>query len=213
MSEPSLLGPSKTKILRLLLTENKTASNIASSLHIQVSAVRKHLEQLASLGLVDQSFKKGGVGRPKKFYALTEKGKEMFPRAYDALLDKLMGKLVEREGQDRAESLLKSIAIDVARSLDGHGEHNSNPVRHIENGINRLGFEATLNRDDENLTVISRNCPVWKVALAQREVVCRGYHAELLKAALRGKSVNREEWMVDGKEYCRHTVKDGPLSR
>src|SRR5262245_28256554 len=121
MSEISLLGPSKTKILRLIQPEGKTAVSVAANLHVQVSAVRKHFEQLATLGLVESSFEKGEIGRPKKIHTLTEKGRELFPRTYDTLLEKIIVKLVDRDGPDKAESLLTSIAKDVASPIDGHG--------------------------------------------------------------------------------------------
>ena len=210
LSDQSFLGPSKSKILRLLRAENSTAGDIASSLHIQVSAARKHLEQLASLDFVTESFQKGEVGRPKKFYALTENGKELFPRTYDTLLDKVVAKLIVRESPRQAESLLRSIAVDVAKSLDSQDLQSGDHVKNVQTSINQLGFEATLNQENGNLTVISRNCPVWKVALKHGEVVCRGYHAELLKAAVKGKNIDRKEWMVDGDSFCRHIITEMP---
>lgn len=196
----------KTVILRLLREEQQSAGTIASKLHIQVSAARKHLEQLASLGLVSESFEIRGVGRPKKFYTLTEKGKELSPRHYDTLLNRLVTKIVERGGAAQAESIMMSIAADMAKNLDGYDPRNGRRGENIKAGINQLGFEASLHRNDGHLTVISRNCPIWKVALEQRETVCRGFHAELLKAAFKGKTVDRHEWMPDGDSYCKHSI-------
>ncbi len=208
--EQALLGPSKTKILHLLRIEEKTASSIALTLQIQVSAARKHLEQMTSLGLAAETFQKGTVGRPKKFYRLTENGREMFPRAYDVLLNNLTAQLVQRQGPDYAESVMRDMAKDAARSLDGHDLHGSELMKHVQKALNQSGFEASLTNNDGSLTVISRNCPVRKVAFKQGEIVCRGYHAELLKAALGGENVERQEWIVDGDSYCKHTVKRHP---
>jgi DeoR family transcriptional regulator, suf operon transcriptional repressor len=204
--EQVLLGPSKNKILHLLRIEDKTASSIASTLQIQVSAARKHLEQMTSLGLATITFQKGTVGRPKKFYHLTERGREMFPRAYDVILNSLTTQLVERQGPDHAESVMRDMARDTARSLDGHDLHGNDRLKHVQKALNQVGFEANLTSKNGSITVISRNCPVRNVALKQGEIVCRGYHAELLKAALGGENVERKEWIVDGDSYCKHTV-------
>lgn len=215
MSELSLLGPSKTKVLRILRRGETTASRVASNLHMQVSAARKHLEQLASSGLVAEAFQRTGVGRPKKFYTITEKGREIFPRQYHTLLNNVVAKLVEREGPDGAESIMRDIAKDVAKTLGRENITSSSHTKQVLAGINQLGFDATLGMNNGTLAVTSRNCPVWKAAVAQREVVCRGFHAELLRASLGGKDVDRQEWMVDGDSYCRHTISHEPslLSR
>lgn len=205
--EQALLGPSKIKILHLLRAENKTASSLASSLKIQISAARKHLEQMTSLGLTAETFQKGTVGRPKKFYQLTEKGREMFPRSYDIILNNLTTQLADQQGPDYAESLMRKVARGAANSLDGHELRGDERLKQVQRSLNQSGFEASFVKNDGSLTVISRNCPVWKIALKQGEIVCRGYHAELLKAALGGVIVEREEWMVDGDSYCKHTVK------
>src|SRR2546428_6384520 len=97
LPDQSFLGPSKTKILRLLRAENSTAGDIASSLPIQVSAASMHLEQLASLDFVTESFQHGHVCTPTKFYALTENVKQLFPRTYDTLLDKVAATLIVRD--------------------------------------------------------------------------------------------------------------------
>ncbi len=212
MPNPSPFGPTKTRILHLLLAEDRTAVNIASTLHIQVSAARKHLEELASLGLAAETFLRGTVGRPKKTYSLTEEGKATFPKHYDTLLSQTLAKLVEREGAEYAESLLKSIAKDVAKNLDARHSQSAQRVKLVQAGVNKLGFEASFGRNDGSLTVLSRNCPVWNAAKTHGEIVCRGFHAEVLKLALGGEKVSRAEWMVDGDRSCKHTISGKPES-
>src|SRR6267378_1747409 len=95
MGDPTLLGPKRARILGLLLAQTRTAKETAESLKIQVSAARKHLERLRELGLVDEQFQKAEMGRPKKLYALTEKGKELFPRQYDLLLNETLAQLAK----------------------------------------------------------------------------------------------------------------------
>ena len=84
--EIGTIGESKERILELLLGGSKSAGEIAESLQIQKSAARVHLESLQSLGAVRSRFKIEKMGRPKKVYELTEKGREIFPRKYDLFL-------------------------------------------------------------------------------------------------------------------------------
>ena len=74
------VGDTKETILELLLGGSKSAGEVAETLQIQKSAVRVHLESLQSSGVVRSKFKIEKMGRPKKVYELTEKGREFFPR-------------------------------------------------------------------------------------------------------------------------------------
>ena len=81
--EMGTLGETKERILELLLGGSKSGGEVAETLQIQKSAARVHLESLQSLGAVRSKFKIEKMGRPKKVYELTEKGREFFPRKYD----------------------------------------------------------------------------------------------------------------------------------
>ncbi len=211
MTDPSLLGESRTKILERLLARNTTAAEIASALAVQVSAARKHLEQLQRLGLVGEEFRKGHVGRPKKFYYITDKGKELFPRKYDMILNEVVAKLVEHQGSDYAESLMNRIAEDKARAMNLAGPAGKRSSQHILQSLNELGFDADIKEDKGHYVVTSRNCPLLKTAQAHREIICRGLHEELLKSALGASEAHRENWIVEGDSYCKHIVsKNGP---
>jgi len=72
--------------------------------------------------------------------------------------------------------------------------------------LNNLGFEANVQKRDSIRTITSRNCPVLRVARAHREVVCRGLHAEIIRAAAGVPIVQRGKWIVDGDPVCTHTI-------
>ena len=206
MPRSSLLGASRSRVLQSILSESKTAGEVATQLHITLTAARKHLERLGSLGFVEGKFEAEGVGRPKKRYQLTTEGKELFPRQYDQVLNRLLTKISEDDGGDRAESIMAALAKDIATDLDGTSTRSAVHSRKVEDGVNLLGFESTFKRNNGTLTVISRNCPLWKVALSQRETVCRGFHEELLHNCFGSKKIEREKWMIDGDSYCKHTI-------
>jgi predicted ArsR family transcriptional regulator len=205
MRQQSLLGPSKTRILGLIVSGGKTAKDIASNLRIQVSAARKHLEDLEGLGIVSQDFRRVGVGRPKKFFDLTEKGRELFPRSYDTLLNAVLAKLVQQEDEAYAESIMGGIAKDLSSTMNGI-KSGSKHTRHVVKGLNVLGFQATIQEDANNFHVTSRNCPLFKTASQHQDLVCKGLHETLLSQALGGGHVNRTSWILSGDSRCEHTI-------
>ncbi len=107
--EIATIGETKEKILELLLDGSKSASEVAERLQIQKSAARVHLESLQSLGAVRSKFNIGKMGRPKKVYELTEKGREFFPRKYDLFLNLVLDKIAGKKGEGEAREILNQL--------------------------------------------------------------------------------------------------------
>jgi len=61
------------------------ADELAAALGITVSAVRQHLAALHGDGLVTHDEVRAGPGRPHHRYRLSERGDNLFPRAYAAI--------------------------------------------------------------------------------------------------------------------------------
>lgn len=173
-----------------------------------MSAARKHLERMRSLGVAAAQFLRQGPGRPKKVYSATEDGKELLPRRYDSVLIALMSKMVEERGADYVEGVMSKIARDIAGAVSS-GSRGRKRVDRLLERLNEMGFEASAKRDDGHYTFTSRNCPVLKVATAHREVVCRGLHEGIIRWATQGE-VRRGKWIVDGDSVCTHLVRMGP---
>lgn len=204
MEQPFLLSSSKSKIVSLLLQGSKTAAEIALALKIQTSAARKHLEDLQANGIVSQEFRRAELGRPKKFYGLTENGKELFPRRYDAILNAVLSKLGQREGRGSVEPLMGDIAKDLAKTMSGKADRER--IERVSEGLNELGFQASIKEDPKGFVVISENCPLLKTATLQSELVCESLHETLLKKTLGATVVNRESWILSGDSYCKHVL-------
>ena len=156
MTNIRLLGPAKERILSRLRDGRQTAREVASDLGIQTSAARKHLERLVEMGTVREEFVRGARGRPKKYYAITDAGAELFPRHYDVVLNEVLARLEADGGEESARRVITGVAENFARPV------SSRPGRprlaRALRLLNDLGFEATAERRSRKLVITSRNC-------------------------------------------------------
>ncbi len=207
MDRMLLLGDTRRRTLGQLAQGPRTAIQVGAALGIQVSAARKHLERLRAAGIVDERFERTGPGRPKKFYALTEEGRELFPRRYDALLNALLEKLVRVQGEPHAERILQGVADDLVRAANLEPGSDRTRVRMLAAALERLGFEPEVAFAGRACTITSHNCPILRTAKVHRELVCRGVHAEILRRGSGASSVDRGKWIVDGDATCTHLLR------
>jgi DeoR family transcriptional regulator, suf operon transcriptional repressor len=197
------VGETKERILELLLGGSKSAGEVASSLQIQKSAARVHLESLQSLGAVRSKFKIEKMGRPKKVYELTEKGREFFPRKYDLFLNLLLDKIAGKKGEAEAREIIESIAEDIASGIRAKIDKNNNNHPHaleqslkiINDASNQMGFASSLGREekDNSFYIQSKNCILHKVASNNQDMICHGLHDKIISKSLEGNSEARIE--------------------
>lgn len=215
------LGETKERILELLLDGSKSAGEVAERLQIQKSAARVHLESLQSLRAVRSKFKIEKMGRPKKVYELTEKGREFFPRKYDLFLNLVLDKIAGKKGQAEVREIIESIAEDIASGIrakiNKKNNHNANhdleqSLKIINDATNQMGFASSLERDekDDSFYIQSKNCILHKVASANQDMICHGLHDKIISKALEGNKpdarIELKECMALGNEYCRHNI-------
>jgi DeoR family transcriptional regulator, suf operon transcriptional repressor len=210
----------KERILELLLGDPKSAGEVAKSLQIQKSAARVHLESLQSLGAVRSKFKIEKMGRPKKVYELTEKGREFFPRKYDLFLNLVLDKIAGKKGEAEAREIIESIAEDIASGIRAKIAKNNHPhdleqsLKIINDASNQMGFASSLEREekDNSFYIQSKNCILHKVASNNQDLICHGLHDKIISKSLEGNSEARielKECMALGNEYCRHIIRSG----
>jgi DeoR family suf operon transcriptional repressor len=211
------VGETKEKILELLLDGPKSAGEVAEKLQIQKSAARVHLESLQTLRAVKSKFKIEKMGRPKKVYDLTEKGRELFPRKYDLFLNLVLDKIAYKKGEAEAIEIVESIAEDIASDIKsridkaGHADDLERSLRIINDASNEMGFASSLSREKENnsFCIRSKNCVLHKVASNNQNMICHGLHDKIISKSLGGKSnvrVELKECMALGNEHCTHVI-------
>jgi len=120
-------------MVTLLRRSGRTVEELARALGLTDNSIRAHLAVLERDGIVRQrgSVRRGsGGGKPAYVYELTSEAEELFPKAYEPALGRLLDVLAERLGPEESEALLRSVG---RRLVEG---------KTVPKGSTRARFEA-----------------------------------------------------------------------
>lgn len=201
------------RILHLLRNGPQTAQRLARQLDLDVSSARRHLDGFEQGGLVAFDDQVDGPGRPRRFYRLTERGWESFPRDYALLLGAMTAKLQQRVGRAAILEAYAAIADDLAATIPTHA-----PVTRRLEALRRLyqdlGFDVTLETEGRQTTLVQRNCPFLKAAKDDPEGLCDSLDEGIIRRVLPEATVELGQCMATGGNLCRHriTMKSQPAA-
>ena len=180
------------RIVRLLRRSKSTVEDLARALDLTDNGVRAHLAVLERDGIVRQRGsvrRTSGGGKPAYVYELTSEGEELFPKAYEPTLRRLLDVLSERLGPEESEALLRSVGH---RMVEGKTVPTDGARARLEAAagvLNELGGLAELEEQDGTLVIRGYGCPLAAVTPDHPEV-CR--LAEALVAEVAGVSVQEQ---------------------
>jgi predicted ArsR family transcriptional regulator len=174
------------QIVTLLRRSNRTVEELARALDVTDNGIRAHLAVLERDGIVRQRGsvrRSSGGGKPAYVYELTQEGEDLFPKAYEPTLRRLLDVLANQLGPEESEALLRL----VGRRLAGEHSVRTNDARaRLESAVevfNELGGLAELEERDGVLVIRGYSCPLAGVSPDHPEV-CR--MAETLITELAG---------------------------
>jgi len=98
------------QIVTLLRRSGRTVEELARAQSLTDSGIRAHLAVLERDGIVRQrgSVRRASGGKPAYVYGLTPEAEDLFPKAYEPTLRRLLDVLGERLGAPGIGSLAKS---------------------------------------------------------------------------------------------------------
>ena len=174
------------QLATLLRRGGRTVEELAQVLVLTDNGVRAHLATLERDGLVQQRGsvrRSSGGGKPAYVYELTSEAENLFPKAYEPVLHRLLDVLSERMGLEESEMLLRAVGNRLAegQTVPEDGIH----VR-LEAAVavlNELGGLAELEERDGSFVIRGYSCPLAAVTPNHPEV-CR--MAESLVTELAG---------------------------
>jgi predicted ArsR family transcriptional regulator len=192
------------RLVTLLRGTTKTVNELAQELELTDNAVRAHLLSLERDGLVKQSGIQRGTRKPHFAYELTEEAEQLFPKAYDALLNQLIAALKGRLSPVALEEVLREVGRSLA-SAQGTGHTGGNletRMRRALSALEAIGGAARIEKENEGFVICSERCPL-AAAVADHPEVCK--LAETLLSEIVGLQV-REHCDREGSPRCRFEV-------
>lgn len=184
-----------------------TLQQLAADVGITRMGVHQHLKLLLDADLVNVELERGGVGRPRHRYGLTEAAADLFPRRYDALASGLLAGVKAIGG----EALLDQIFLERCDRLERQYAERvfAKPLRDrvaaVAGILEESGYMADWQQVDERTFIVrEHNCAIFKVA-QEHAVACK-YELILLKRLL-GADVRRERHLASGDSLCAYLVR------
>jgi predicted ArsR family transcriptional regulator len=163
------------QIVTLLRRSGRTVEDLARALDLTDNGVRAHLAILERDGIVRQRGsvrRSSGGGKPAYVYELTQEAEDLFPKAYEPALRRLLDVLSDQFGAEQSEALLRSVGRRLA---EDHSVRVAGTRARLESAVeifNELGGLAELEERDGTLVIRGYSCPLGGVSPEHPEV-CR----------------------------------------
>ena len=163
------------RIVMLLRRSGRTVEELANSQGLTDNGVRAHLAVLERDGIVRQrgSVRRGsGGGKPAYVYELTPKAEDLFTKAYEPTLRRLLDVLAERMGPEDTDALLRAVGRGLA---EGKTIPTGGTRARLEVAVavlNELGGLAQLEERDGAYVIQGYSCPLAALTPDHPEV-CR----------------------------------------
>jgi predicted ArsR family transcriptional regulator len=201
-----LKGPRADVIMEMKQAGGLTAKGVAERLGLSLNAVRHHLKELETAGLIGYQREHKGVGAPAFLYRLTPAGEALFPRRYEDAVARLLDYVVAREGRAAAVEVLESRYRELAARLqsvlaEATAEER---VAVVARALAAEGYMPEVRQNDRpGLQLVEHNCPIQQVAERFPEV-CEAearFLAQVLDA-----QVTRGKHIASGCGTCEYHV-------
>jgi predicted ArsR family transcriptional regulator len=185
-----------------------TVDEVATYLGITISGARQHLTALADDGLVaTEELPRSSRGRPRLTYHATELADALFPKAYAALTNDLLGYLAE-EGTDAVDRLFARRRDDritnAQRRLAGRRSLAAK-VDELAQILDEDGYVATAERvGRDRFRLVEHNCAITEVA--RRYGQACSSEIDFIRAVLPEARVERTSHIIDGARHCAYEI-------
>lgn len=156
----------------LLVRERCTINDLAEAVDINPISVRHHIAKLEADGLVTSAEERHGVGRPRRMYFLTEKGREQFPTRYIRLTVRLLEQLKEALPSPVVERIFEQMAKEMASTYRAEVEGLTPEMRLelLRRLLNNEGFNVDVRKEGDSYIIREANCPYFHIGQNHPEV-------------------------------------------
>jgi len=209
--KPHAAAKAQDKLLFYLKTKGpQTAGQLAKRLAVTPMAVRQHLAALLEDGLVGYEDQRGKVGRPARFWHISDCGQERFPDSHAELALGILQSVRESLGE---AALSKMIEARCSQQIRAYRLRMTKAGKLLEKRVAALaalrreeGYMAEWRRaGNGDLLLIENHCPICAAAQG-----CQGLceaELSLFEAVLgEGVRVERTEHIVQGDRRCVYRI-------
>jgi DeoR family suf operon transcriptional repressor len=195
----------------LLKTGQASAQDLADALEISPQAIRRHLKDLETEGLIIHRQVQAGMGRPQHVYELSQEGRDRFPSRYGEFAVDFLDTLTETLGYEQASSVLRKHWERKAKEYRERLSEGSlrDRVAKLVELRKAEGYMAEwypVQESDCQFILTEHNCAISHVA-SSFPSVC-GHELEMFAAALQNCKVERTHWIVNGEHRCGYLIKE-----
>jgi predicted ArsR family transcriptional regulator len=170
MARIGRLESSREAILEILRRrEGASVDQLSHELGLAGATVRRHLDVLMRDGYVSATQVRGGTGRPRYAFSITEAGAELFPHHYVRLTRRLIDEIISlapeettgRQGAELADLIFEKMADRLAREYGPRveGDNIEQRVRATARLLAEEGLDFEIVSDEAGVRLLGRGCP------------------------------------------------------
>ncbi len=201
-------------ILQTLLKRQRcTINELAEVAEVNPISVRHHIAKLEADGQVSSEEKKHGVGRPLRYYFLTNDGMEKFPHRYLTLSIRLLEQLKESLPAKTVTKLFKEIASDMVNDhtaqINLENLELSERVELITQLLQNEGFTIEISSKDNGFQIKETSCP-YKHVGAEHPEICLVDEAIIEKVL--ATEIEKTHCVLNGDPFCAYLASTTPIS-
>jgi predicted ArsR family transcriptional regulator len=196
----------RERVMQILLSRERcTIIELAEAVDINPISVRHHINKLEADGMVASEEERHGVGRPRRLYFLTEKGREQFPTRYIRLTLRLLEQLKETMPPYMVDHLFTQMAQDMASGYRAEAQDLSVEERLnlIQSLLTREGFSVEWETQGDYYQIRESNCPYYHVGQNHPEVCSVD---QTLISTLLNIPAQKIQCMLHGDAHCTYIV-------
>lgn len=206
MLQKQLAGSPAGEVLSIMQRRGQvTVKDLEEALGVTANAVRQQLAVLLAEGYISQEAENIGRGRPKHVYALTVKGRSLFPHHYDEFTNSLLREILVSEGPEKVQELLgrmsRRLAAQYERELvDLPAEERATRLTEL---LNAKGILAEIKFQEDGIVFHEYTCPYFELAREHR-AIC-DMEEEMIAHAIQ-RPVELISCSLDGHHGCQFKI-------
>jgi DeoR family suf operon transcriptional repressor len=192
-------------LLEIKKSQPITAKELAGRFGVSANAVRRHLKELESEGLVMFGREQRSMGAPAFAYRLSEQGTALFPNGYQDALMALLEQIAEQGGREAVAALFESRYERLAERLKVElaAAPTARRLAVLARALTEAGYMAEWRESDGTFHLEEHNCAMRGVVERWPEICAA--EERFLREVL-GAEVKRETHMVTGCNSCEYAI-------